>query len=831
MIKHAAASGFVPLIPVFILLIFLSLTGGVHAGLIEHCIPIGPFEIEEGADGHEIRLENFGTRNQPGMPRLPRRIFSFAIPPGARVTAIDITGAELIDLAGIFQVAPAPAPGILGDGYEGWRAKQLKLWQKSHDTVYESHKPYPEKAGTFVREAGFRKYRLLDIEITPFKFAPAEGRLSYHPAVEVKIAYEIPGDGGTPAILDYSPRMEESARDIIYNYHEAQGWYPPPDQMRSRDIKDFVIITPNALSGSVTPLVTWETAKGRNPEVVTTEWISANYGGLDMAEKIRNFLRDKYPTSEWGIEDVLLAANVDYIPMRTGCEDVGYGRPKTDYYYAELSLPDDQSWDLNGNYLYGEPDGDQIDFYAEVNLGRIPWTHAANLQYICQKSVAFEQNNDPDFKNNILLLGAFWYATDDAAVLMEVKSDHAWLSDWTMTRMYEQNGDYWSAYACDLPLLRTNVVNVWSNSKFAYVNWGGHGSATTCHILGLGAPAFINAADCASLNDNYPAIICACCCYNVNPDYANIGRAMLLQGGVGFLGSSQVTLGSLPWNDPTDGSGQSCDYWFTNHVLSGNYAQGDAHRRAMLRLYQEGGWHLNHYETYCWNLWGHPNLKLGGDPPVNHDPELSQPGLTPDVGYYGTRFEFTVKYYDVDEDAPAAVYVNIDGSDHAMTLSSGPAADGFYRYRTRDLDAGTAHAYYFTADDGRGKTDRLPLAGTYSGPSTFNPDLYLSGTPGAGQWMTVDVWGCADAVWASAWSSETGPYYLPASGLTYDIGPGDLHMAKRIVDDPYHLDAYGYGSRDFRIPNSTPPGMKYIQATTKMNAYWAKTNRESFLIP
>ena len=803
----------------------------LYAGRITHEIHSGSYEFIRTPDGDQIRMDHFGYLRIPGKPMMPYRIFTFAIPPDAEVATVTIAGGKAVALEKTYQIRPAPAPSILGREIPAIQNRNQEIWERNHDTAYKSDHPFPEHAGAFVRKAGFRKYNLVDVAITPFQYRPASGILTYHPVITVTVGYEFPKDGKGNAVLDYSPRMEINAQELIFNYGEAQAWYPPPDEMSSRDVKDFVIITSNALTGAVASLVNWETAKGRSPEVVTLEWISTNYSGIDLEEKTRNFLRDKYPTSEWGIEDVLLAGNVDLIEMRTGCEDVGYGRPRTDFYYAELSLSDAESWDLNGNRLYGEPDGDQIDFYAEVNIGRIPWSDATNLQHVCQKSEAFEQNNDPLYKKNILLLGAFWYDIAEAATMMEVKVDHAWLSDWNMMRMYEQNIDYYSSYPCDYPLLRSNVVNQWSNEKFAFVNWGGHGSATTCHILGLGAPAFIHSSDCSSLNDNYPAIIFACCCNNVDPNYSNIGREMLKHGAVGFVGSSQVALGTIPWYDPADGSGQSCDYWFTNNVLSGNYPQGDALRRAMLKLYLEGGWHLNHYETYCWNLWGNPDLRLGGNPPVNHEPELAYASLSPDFGYYGTRYEFTVKYYDVDEDMPAGIYVNIDGADHAMVLDSGSDSDGFYRYRTRDISTDVSHAYYFHADDGNGATVRLPSSGTFSGPANYNPDLYLSGTAGPGAWMTVEVWGCVDALWASAWSSQDGPYYLPASGLTYDIGPGDLHMAKRFVSDPVHLDAFGYGNGDFRLGDNVSSGIKYIQATTKMNAYWAKTNRETFIIP
>ena len=145
---------------------------------------------------------------------------------------------------------------------------------------------------------------------------------------------------------------------------------------------------------------------------------------------MRNFLRDKYPSSEWGIEDVCLVGHYDDVPMRRGWQDEGYGKPETDYYYAELSLPDSESWDKDGDHKWGEFT-DPIDFYAEVNVGRIPWSGTSTVAKIVAKSVAFENNHDPAFKKNMLLLGAFFWPNTDNAVLMEYKSNadkHPWMS-------------------------------------------------------------------------------------------------------------------------------------------------------------------------------------------------------------------------------------------------------------------------------------------------------------------------------------------------------------------------------------------------------------------
>ena len=86
------------------------------------------------------------------------------------------------------------------------------------------------------------------------------------------------------------------------------------------------------------------------------------------------------------------------------------------------------------------------------------------------------------------------------------------------------------------------------------------------------------------------------------------------------------------------------------------------------------------------------------------------------------------------------------------------------------------------------------------------------------------------ALWGAAWSSHNGPFYLPASGLTYDVGPANIHLVKKIAADPLHLDEYGYAYKDFLLPDPMGSGTKYIQATTKMNAFWAKTNFDTFVI-
>jgi hypothetical protein len=66
---------------------------------------------------------------------------------------------------------------------------------------------------------------------------------------------------------------------------------------------------------------------------------------------------------------------------------------------------------------------------------------------------------------------------------------------------------------------------------------------------------------------------------------------------------------------------------------------------------------------------------------------------------------------------------------------------------------------------------------------------------------------------------------VPATGLTFDIGPGDIFWIKKIENNPLFLDDLGYGSKSFPIPSDLTPGTKYVQGATRKGSYWGKTNR------
>jgi len=637
-------------------------------------IHVEQYEIKNIEDRQEIFVNDFGRLSTPGEPNIPSKIFAIAIPPGAKMVDVVYDAGEGVIIPGTYDISPALLPQVM-DGENPFPSRMdIDMFEETFNSIYNSDDLYPAEVVEFVRTAKYRKYDLIDVRVTPITYRPLSGQFVYHPEITVYVKYSVP-EKEYEVMVDHTIRSEQIAKEIIVNYDQAQNWYPM-NNVASKGVHDFVIITLDSLESVVTSLVNWETEKGRTVKVVTISWIDSNYEGYDLAEKMRNFLREKYPTEEWGIEDVLIVGHWDDVPMRRTWQSMGGStdeRPETDFYYAELSKPDNESWDVDSDHKYGE-NSDPIDFYAEVNVGRIPWSDFETVQHICEKSVAYEQNNDPSFKNNILLLAAFIDDNTDGATFMEYtvnSSIHPWMAHWMKTRLYDRD----SSYPKDYVLNHLNVLSVWSQGKFAFVSWHAHGNP-------YGSGNFISVDDCQYLNDNYPAIISAASCSNSDTDYLNIGQAMMKQGAVGFLGANKATPYRSEWDDPNDGSDQSFKYFFISSVTSGEYTQGQAHQHAIREMYSRGLWYQLKYETFVHgSLWGNPDLGMAS---VNENdpPETPSRPNGPTSGKIHREHTFTTSTTDPDGNDIYYLFDWGDGSDSGWIgpYLSGENAEASYTW-------------------------------------------------------------------------------------------------------------------------------------------------------
>ncbi len=604
----------------------------------------GSYRIVDAGDGNQaIAMEGFGHLLDPGKPKLPSKIFFIAVPPGARIETVETRGLDPVTLEGAYRIEPAPEVRSLSADQD-----QVELSRKKHaETIlqaYASDQPYPEVAGRFEQQGAYRKYDLALVRYSPFSYQPASGQLTLFPRLEVTITYSVSksADSEVESLQqEFLKEAEENASGLIVNYKEAQTWYPAQAQKDAINSGGFVIVTTNALADAVWPIKNWETCKGRVVHVVTVESIEAAYSGADRAEKIRNFLRANLGT--WGILKVMLIGDIADVPMRytypRGSDGNGNGthweetdRVPTDYYYAELSLPDSTSWNSNTTgsdaSMYGHQGFDNVQFPSEVDVGRIPWSNPTLVENICMKMVNFEYSTDMSHKLNYLMTGAYFWSDTDNAVLKTYIINNALDPGNPPIRIYEQDASCWnSAYFSEYAMSRTITRTVWGSTTdgpFGYVNLAGHGSSSgglyfkERHPTCTPEAYFYGAADCPYLDDSHPAIVYSNACSTGYPENANnLGKKLLERGGVAVVASTRTAYGAGAWNEPSDGSGQTLDWLFTDYAARTDGARssvGWSLQQALRQMYSTYGWNNSWWEMFEWTLYGNPDLWLNTRP-------------------------------------------------------------------------------------------------------------------------------------------------------------------------------------------------------------------------
>ncbi|MBN1444230.1 MAG: hypothetical protein JXA90_16075, partial [Planctomycetes bacterium] len=287
--------------------------------------------------------------------------------------------------------------------------------------IYGSDVPYPP--GVHLEHGRQMKHgrSILCLSVCPVSYEPRSGRIDVLESLEVEVAIRrdasLPLAGRSGGTL-LRPAHFADLASLVLN---------PPTEHEKRRAKDrgggaddlvaYAVITTPELAPAFAPLVEARTAGGLPAAVFTTEWVYSQYSGLrpdgaqDDATRIRNFIADCY--SSRGLEYVLLGGDADggggepLVPTRYLQSRALFTQPiPADMYFGCL----DGTFDGDGDGLYGEPDdgpdGDDVDFFCEVHVGRAPVDSLEEAESFVEKTIAYEESSDRVLRE-VLFVGEY----------------------------------------------------------------------------------------------------------------------------------------------------------------------------------------------------------------------------------------------------------------------------------------------------------------------------------------------------------------------------------------------------------------------------------------
>ncbi len=360
--------------------------------------------LEPGQNYVRVHVDDCDLLQRVGAPVLPFQTVRLLLPPAERLVSLEVDLLQppaTIPLLG--QVEPGRMPRVTAvDGNVGTPGLDVP-----DPAIYSAAAPYPAAWAELASVQRLAGYDLAFIRVYPVRYAPALGELHFAPRLRVTITTEA-STASPPSPEPIIPSQAAASDHIaswVDNAEALEAHASRSIARQSGDSVDYLLITRSNLTAAFQPLVELKTQAGLTVKVETVEAITNNVPGLDIPEKIRNFIRAAY--TNWGITYVLLGGDAATVPCRYAYIPVGsiVRSPilPTDLYYACL----DGSWNSDGDNRWGEATdgegGGAVDVLAEVYVGRLPVDTPAEVGIVVQKAIAYATRPHPNAAQALFL--------------------------------------------------------------------------------------------------------------------------------------------------------------------------------------------------------------------------------------------------------------------------------------------------------------------------------------------------------------------------------------------------------------------------------------------
>ena len=331
--------------------------------------------------------------SKSGLPEVLVKNIEFVLPQGKTVSSVKVEKKNTKIFAEK-RISAAPQYLPTGDSSAHDLTAETK---RLANAIYNGGQKFPTEEVSKGRLQVTRGINTFALSLFPMSYEA--GKVTY--AKEMTVVIKLK-DADKLTDNTYAPSKEDQAMlsDDVLNRAAINTYTKVPASKRlssasSSSNFDYVIITNAAMASAFTELADYHTRNGHQSKIVTVEEIRKTYSGRDLAEKIRNFIKDAYDTS--GVRFVLLGGDADsespIIPTRQlwvdSVTDDTTNWVASDNYYACL----DGSYDENGNGIYGEPTdgfaGGDIDYTYDVYVGRAPVDNYQEAANFVQKTLTY----------------------------------------------------------------------------------------------------------------------------------------------------------------------------------------------------------------------------------------------------------------------------------------------------------------------------------------------------------------------------------------------------------------------------------------------------------
>lgn len=436
-------------------------------------VPVGDLAVTEGPFGQGFSLPGSSSLARPGEPALPALPLYVALPPGTAAVSVTLEDFVEISLPGTYDVRPMQRGVPISRPWEFvYTPPDPAAWHSTAD------RPVVALTGS----GGLMGFPVANLVFRPVAWDPSSGEAVLRTSVTFTVHCE-------PAACT-APRSRtagaealavEIVRASVVNPWQVGSSGAAIVSADELPYGEYLIIAPQAYVSFFEPLAEFKTTIGVPASIVTVEYITANYTGVDQAQEIRFFLRDIYDDSPPTY--VLLGGDVNQVDARNCWATAeGYvGDPAADIYYMDMNdtAVGADAWDHNSNGTWGEIGQDLMDYHPDYLVGRAACGSSSEVTIFVNKIFDYQvpsvdtRDTDPwytsmGFTTAILWSSPFCPGSAGKEKVDTLYTPPAWQP---VIKHYEENGT--QSYALTMAML---------NRGMHLVNHAGHGSETLVSI-------------------------------------------------------------------------------------------------------------------------------------------------------------------------------------------------------------------------------------------------------------------------------------------------------------------------------------------------------------